>query len=430
MKVSAEKLDKTKAEITVEIPEEEFEDSLQKAYRIVVKKVNIPGFRKGKAPRRILENIYGREILIEDALQDAIPTAYFKALEEIKDEYKPVSDPEYNLVSVEKGSPVVFKAKFDLKPEVKLGQYKGIELEKTAVEIKKEDVDKELATMQQRYAKLTVVEGPAVSGDVLTIDFLGKVDGQPFEGGLGENHTLELGSNTFIPGFEEQLIGVNVQETKDLPVTFPVEYHAENLKGQDAVFTVTVKEIKRKELAELDDEFAKDVSDFDTLQELRQSIENNLNKAAQEKAESELKSNAIKIAAENAELEIPASMIEKRIDRLIGDLDYRLRQQGLMFDYYLQATNTKIEDLRNDYRAGAEASVRGDLVLEEIARVEQITVTTEDIDKEINKMAEAYKQEPGKLREFMEKQGQINALEFGIMIEKAIDFIIAEAKIA
>ncbi len=428
MKVSTEKLDKTKAQITVEIPEEEFENSLQKAYRIVIKKVNIPGFRKGKAPRRILENIYGREILIEDALQDAIPTAYLKALEEIKDDYKPVSEPEYDLVQAEKGSPVIFKAKFDLKPEVKLGQYKDIELEKISVEITDEDVEKELVQMQQRYAKLIVVDGPAIIGDVLSIDFLGKVDGQPFEGGAGENYTLELGSNTFIPGFEEQLTGTNVHETKDVAVTFPEDYHAENLKGKDAVFTVTVKEIKRKELADLDDEFAKDVSEFANMQELRQDIKNKLNKAAQENADSELKSNAIKRVAENAELDIPASMIEKRIDRLIQDFEYRLQQQGIIFDYYLQATNTKIEDLRNSYRAGAEASVRGDLVLEEIARVEQITVTPEDIDKEIDKMAETYKQEPTKLREFMEKQGQISALEFGIMIDKAIDLIIAEAK--
>jgi len=428
MKVSAEKLDKTKAEVTVEIPEEEFENSLQKAYRIVVKKVNIPGFRKGKAPRRILENIYGREVLIEDALEDAIPTAYVKALEEIKDEYKPVSEPEYELVSVEKGSPVVFKAKFDCRPEVKLGQYKGLELPKNPIEISEEDVDKELEAMRQRYAKLDVADGPAVSGDVLTIDFLGKVDGQPFEGGKGENYRLELGSNTFIPGFENQLLGAAVKETKDVSVTFPEDYHSEELAGKPAVFTVTVNEIKRKELAELDDEFAKDVSEFATMQELRQDIKNKLIKTAEERAESELKSEAIKRASENAELTIPASMIEKRIDRLVEDLGYRLQQQGISLDYYLEVTGAKLEDLRGNYREGAEASVRGDLVLEEIAKVEKIEATPAEVDEEIRKMAENFKQDAAKVREFMEKQGQLSSLEFGIIIEKAISLIIAEAK--
>ncbi|MFZ5752749.1 MAG: trigger factor [Bacillota bacterium] len=430
MNVTAERLDKTKAQVTVEVPVEKFEESLQHAYRIVSKKVNVPGFRKGKAPRRIIENMYGTEILYEEALQHAVPRAYFQALDQIKDEYTAVSDPEYEIVQLEKGKPFIFKAKFDLKPEVKLGEYKGLELEKPSAEIGPADVDNELERMQQRYAKLVVVEGPAEKGDVLTIDFVGKVDGQPFEGGKGENYPLELGSNTFIPGFEDQLIGVKAGETVDVNVTFPEEYHVTELAGKDAVFTVTVKENKRKELSPLDDEFAKDVSEFSTLQELRADIENKLKEAAQKKAESELRVAAVKKATENAEIEIPQSMIENRVNTMVENFAYRLQQQGISFDYYMQATNTNIDDIKNNYRTEAEASLRSDLVLEAIAKAESITVSEEELDEEIKKMAERYKQEPAKFREVMEKQGQISSLKFGIMLDKAVDFIIEQAKIS
>lgn len=429
MKVSAEKIEKTRAQVTVEIPEEEFETSLQKAYKIVINKVNIPGFRKGKAPRRILENMYGKEILLEDAIQDAVPKAYIKALLEIKDEYVPVSEPEYELVQTEIGKPVIFKASFDFKPEIKLGQYKGIEIEKLSEEVTEEQVDAELSKMQQRYARLVVVDGPAVDQDVLTIDFVGKVDGQPFEGGSAENHLLPLGSGSFIPGFEDQLIGVKTGETKDVTVTFPEKYHAEELQGKEAVFTVTVKEIKRKELAPLDDEFAKDVSEFETLQELRQDTQNKLVEAAKKRAEQELRQAAISKVAANAEIEIPQSMIDSRVKRMIEDFDFRLQQQGMSLDYYLQATGNQIQNMADAYRPGAEESVRNDLVLEEIIKVEGITASPEDVDKEIQRIAEQFKQEPDKVRETLEKQGQISSLEFGIMIDKAVDFIISEAKI-
>jgi trigger factor len=374
--------------------------------------------------------MYGTEILYEEALQHAVPRAYFQALDQIKDEYTAISDPEYEIVQLEKGKPFIFKAKFDLKPEVKLGEYKGLELEKPSAEIGPADVDNELERMRQRYAKLVVVEGPAEKGDVLTIDFVGKVDGQPFEGGKGENYPLELGSNTFIPGFEDQLIGVKAGETVDVNVTFPEEYHVTELAGKDAVFTVTVKENKRKELSPLDDEFAKDVSEFSTLQELRADIENKLKEAAQKKAESELRVAAVKKATENAEIEIPQSMIENRVNTMVENFAYRLQQQGISFDYYMQATNTNIDDIKNNYRTEAEASLRSDLVLEAIAKAESITVSEEELDEEIKKMAERYKQEPAKFREVMEKQGQISSLKFGIMLDKAVDFIIEQAKIS
>lgn len=429
MKVNAEKIDNTRAQVTVELATEEFEESLTKAYRIVVKKLNVPGFRKGKAPRRLLENIYGKEILLEDALQDAIPKAYLQALMEVREQYTAVSEPDYEMVQTEIGKPIIFKAAFDIKPEVKLGQYKGLELEKAPVRIKAEDVDREIAVMQQRYAKLVVTDGPAQMGDVLTIDFLGKVNGQPFRGGAAEGYALELGSQSFIEGFEAQLAGTMKDETKDIQVTFPEEYHSQELAGKEATFTVTVKEIKRKEVAALDDEFAKDVSEFATMQELRQDIENKLKEKAEKSADAALRNAAVEKAAQNAELEIPASMIESRIDRMVEDISYRLIQQGLKLENYLEATKTTPEDFRNSYKERAEAATRADLVLEAIIKAEDIQATPEDLENEIAKVAGEIRKEPAEVREMFEKQGQIPALEFSIRLEKAVDSLVKEAQI-
>jgi trigger factor len=430
MKVSAEKIEKTKLQVTVEIPEDEFENSLQKAYKVVVKKVNIPGFRKGKAPRRVLENMFGKEILLEDALQDAVPIAYIKALAEIKDEYIPVSEPQYEMVQTEIDKPIIFKASFDIKPEVKLGEYKGIELEKGLTEVTKEQVEEELSKMQQRYAKLAVSEEAAAEGDVLTIDFVGKVDGQAFDGGTADNYSLEIGSNTFIPGFEEQLIGAVPGECRDVEVAFPEDYHSEDLKGKDAVFTVTVQEIKRKQITPIDDEFAKDVSEFTTVQELRQDIENKLLETIQKRVEHELRESAISKVAASAEIELPQSMIDNRMNSMIEEFAFRLQQQGISMDYYFQATGSSIQEMMNSYRPGAEAAVRADLVLEAIIKAEGIQATSEEIDNEIQKIAEQYKQEPNVIRDTLEKQGQISSLEFGIKAEKAVELIIQEAKIS
>ncbi|MFY9174353.1 MAG: trigger factor [Peptococcia bacterium] len=429
MKVTAEKLSNIKAEATVEISPEEFEASMDKAYRIVVKKVNVPGFRKGKAPRKILEKMYGREILLDDALQDAVPKAFAQALDELKDEYTCVSEPEYEVLEVEEDKPVKFKAIFEIKPEITLGQYKGLELERIITEVTTEDVDAEIEKMRERYAKLVVVDGPAENGDIVGIDYVGTVDGEAFEGGTAQNYMLELGSNTFIPGFEDQLIGAAKDQTVEVKVQFPTEYHAEELAGKDAIFTVTVKEIKRKEYSPLDDEFAKDVSEFETLQELRSDVENKLREANKQREENELREAAIKKAAENTEVELPESMVVNRTNRMINEMAFRIEQQGIPFDYYLQITNTDINSLQENYRQSAEESVKADLVLEAIVKAEGIKAEAEDIDKEIAKMAEIYNQEADKLRETLEKQDQISTLEFGIMMEKAVDLIIKEAKI-
>lgn len=431
MKVTTEKLSKSKVQLTIEIPSEQFEESLARAYKIVVKKVNVPGFRKGKAPRHILERMYGKEILLEDALQDAVPKAYQEALEAAKDEYTAVSNPEYDVVEATIGQPVIFKATFEIKPEVTLGEYKGLTLEKVSTELSDADIDAEIEKMRQRYAKLIVVEGDDVAqeGDTVTIDFEGKLDGVPFEGGKGENYPLELGSHTFIPGFEEQLVGVKTGEEKDITVTFPANYQAENLAGKEVVFSVAVKEIKRKEYAPLDDEFAKDVSEFASLQELRQDIENKLKEAAEKKAEYELRSAAVKKATENAEVEIPQAMLDSRVNQMINDFAYQLAQQGITLEKYLSMSNTKIDDIKAYYQGEAQSSVKADLVLEAIAKAEEIKVTEEDLTEQIKKMAEQYKQEPAKIREVLEKQGQLSGLEYGMMLDKAVDFIIAQAKV-
>ncbi|MDD2401455.1 MAG: trigger factor [Clostridia bacterium] len=430
MDVIAEKLEKSRVKLTIEVPDEKFEESMQKAYKIVVKKVNVPGFRKGKAPRRIVEKMFGRGILMEEAVQDAVPKAYIEALAQVKDEYTAVSNPDYEMVEMEEGKPFTFKATFDVKPEVILGEYKGIELERLSSEVKTEDVDAEIEKMQQRYAKLVVIEdGEATEGDSVSIDFLGKVDGEPFEGGTGENYALELGSNTFIPGFESQVIGVKVGETKDVLVTFPEEYQAENLAGKDAVFTVTVREIKRKEYSSLDDEFAKDVSEFETLQELREDVENKLKEAAEKKAEQSLRQSALQKVAKSTQVEIPQSLIENRINAMVNDFEFSLSQQGFTLEKYLEITNTKLEDLRNNYRANAEVSVKADFTLDAIAKAENIEATQENVDAEIEKMAKNYKQDLDKIRETMEKEGHITNLKFGIMLDKALSFIIEQANI-
>lgn len=430
MKVTTEKLGQSKVQLTIEIPEEQFEESLQRAYKTVVQKITVPGFRKGKAPRKVLESMYGKEILLEDALQDAVPRACSEAIEAAQDEYTAVSSPEYDIVSAEIGKPIVFKATFEIKPEVALGEYKGIKLEKTAVEVAKEAIDTEIRKMQQRYAKLIVVEDEAAQeGDTVTIDFEGKIDEVPFEGGKGENYPLELGSHTFIPGFEDQLIGVKTGETKDITVTFPTEYPAENLAGKDAVFTVTVKEIKRKELAPLDDEFAKDVSEFDSMQELRNDIANKLKEAAEKKAENQLRLAAVKKVSENTQVEIPQAMIDNRVNQMINDFAYHLATQGITLEKYLEGTNTKIEDIKAYYEGEARSMVKADLVLEAVAKAEGIKATAEDVEKQIKRMAEQYKQEPEKIREALEKQGQLSGLEFGIMLDKAVDFVVEHAKV-
>lgn len=431
MQVTTEKLDKKQIELTIEVDEQKFEEGLQYAYKKIVKQINIPGFRKGKVPRKILEQRFGVEIFFEDAVEYIMPQAYLEAVETLDESIVPVGKPEIDIVQLEPNKPFIFKAKVEIKPEVELGEYKGLELEKLDTAVTEEDVNKELEQLRQRHAQLEVVgeEGQVENGDFVVIDFVGKVNGEPFEGGTAEDYTLEIGSGTFIPGFEDQLVGMKLNEQKVIEVTFPADYHSEELAGKEATFDVTVKEIKRKKLAELDDEFAKDISEFETLQELKNDIENKLKKRKEENAQNHLREQAIAKASENAQVDIPQAMIDTQIDDILQNFDLRLRSQGLSLEKFLQYSQQTQESIREQYQEDAKKAVKNQLVLEAIAKAEGIEVEEEDLEKEFERLAEMYNQKKEEIKEILTQQGQIDAVKHSIRIDKAVDFIIANAKI-
>lgn len=431
MQVTTERIDKKQVELTIEVDEKTFEEGLQHAYKKIVKQINIPGFRKGKVPRKIVEQRFGTEVLFEDAVDYVLPKAYMEALNNLDDDIVPVSKPEIDIVQLEVNKPFIFKAKVEIKPEVELGEYKGLELEKIDTVVSKDDVNQELENLRQRHAQLEVMpEGTTVEkGDLVIIDFAGKKDGVPFEGGTAEDYPLEIGSGSFIPGFEEQLIGMALGEEKTINVNFPEEYHSEELAGQPATFDVKIKEIKRKKLADLDDEFAKDVSEFETLQELKQDVENKLKTRKEANAEAELKQLVVEKAAENAEVDIPQGMVDTQIDDILQNFDYRLRMQGLTLENYMQYTNDTIENLRERYQEDAKKSVKEQLVLEAIAKEEGLQVEDSDLEEEFKRLAETYKKEPQEIKEQLEKQGQIEAVKHSIIIDKTIQFLLDNAKI-
>ena len=431
MQVTTEKLDKKQIELTIEVDEQKFEEGLQYAYKKIVKQINIPGFRKGKVPRKILEQRFGVEIFFEDAVEYIMPQAYLEAVETLDESIVPVGKPEIDIVQLEPNKPFIFKAKVEIKPEVELGEYKGLELEKLDTAVTEEDVNKELEQLRQRHAQLEVVgeEGQVENGDFVVIDFVGKVNGEPFEGGTAEDYTLEIGSGTFIPRFEDQLVGMKLNEQKVIEVTFPADYHSEELAGKEATFDVTVKEIKRKKLAELDDEFAKDISEFETLQELKNDIENKLKKRKEENAQNHLREQAIAKASENAQVDIPQAMIDTQIDDILQNFDLRLRSQGLSLEKFLQYSQQTQESIREQYQEDAKKAVKNQLVLEAIAKAEGIEVEEEDLEKEFERLAEMYNQKKEEIKEILTQQGQIDAIKHSIRIDKAVDFIIANAKI-
>ncbi len=431
MQVTTEKLDKKQIELTIEVDEQKFEEGLQYAYKKIVKQINIPGFRKGKVPRKILEQRFGVEIFFEDAVEYIMPQAYLEAVETLDESIVPVGKPEIDIMQLEPNKPFIFKAKVEIKPEVELGEYKGLELEKLDTAVTEEDVNKELEQLRQRHAQLEVVgeEGQVENGDFVVIDFVGKVNGEPFEGGTAEDYTLEIGSGTFIPGFEDQLVGMKLNEQKVIEVTFPADYHSEELAGKEAIFDVTVKEIKRKKLAELDDEFAKDISEFETLQELKNDIENKLKKRKEENAQNHLREQAIAKASENAQVDIPQAMIDTQIDDILQNFDLRLRSQGLSLEKFLQYSQQTQESIREQYQEDAKKAVKNQLVLEAIAKAEGIEVEEEDLEKEFERLAEMYNQKKEEIKEILTQQGQIDAIKHSIRIDKAVDFIIANAKI-
>lgn len=391
MKSKVENIEKNVVKLTIEVEAEVFNDSLKKAYQKNRGRYTIPGFRKGKAPMNFIERYYGGSVFYEEAFNIACPEAYEKAIKE--NNLEPVSRPELDVEQIETGKGLIFTAKITVKPDVKLGEYKGLKVEKEIVNISDEDVQKELEKIQDKNARLITAEDRVVKDkDTLNIDFEGFVNDEPFEGGSAKGYTLVVGSGTFIPGFEEQLIGAETGKEIDVNVTFPEEYHSEDLKGKEAVFTVVVNEIKEKELPEINDEFAQDVSEFDTLEEYKADIKEKLLKEAQESAEKKYEDDIVKKAVENAEIDIPEIMIEHQLNNILNRLNMTLRYQGMDLNSYINMVGTDEETFRNGYRDTAVLDVRTQLVLEKIGKEEKVEATEEDVEAEIAETAEKYKQ--------------------------------------
>lgn len=417
-----------KVSFNIEVTQEEFEGAIQKAYLKNRNRFNIPGFRKGKAPRKIIELNYGEGIFYEDALNSLLPKAYEEAIEKL--DIEPVDKPEIDIESMEKGKPVVIKVEVIVKPEVKLGDYKNIEVEKVEYNITDEDVEKELKAIQEMNARIIDADDREIKeGDILTIDFKGYIDGEEFEGGTGENQKLEVGSKTFIPGFEEQLIGKKKGDTVSVKVTFPEDYFEESLRNKEATFEVVIKEVKEKELPELDDEFAKDVSEFDTIEEYKNSIREKLEKEAKDKEKVEFENKVVEKAVDTCEVDIPEVMVEHQIEHEVNEFKYRLSMQGLELEQYLKLTGSSLENLKEQFAPLAKKRVKTDLVFEAISKAENIEVSDEDIDRELEKIAKEYNQE--NVEEFKEnmKKGDLAFLESGIIRDKVIDILVSNVKV-
>mgnify|MGYP003377056600 FL=1 len=426
MSIKIEKTDKNnelKLEFTVEAAK--FDEAIQKVYVKSAKYFNIPGFRKGKAPLAIVEKHYGKEIFYEDAFNEVVPEIYEKELKE--NNIEAVSRPDIEVTQIGKGQDLIFTAVVQIKPEVTVGKYKGIALKKIEYTVSDENIDHEIEHMRERNARIITVEDRAVKDkDIVTIDFEGSVDGVPFEGGKAEGHELTIGSKTFIPGFEDQIIGMKKEEEKDITVTFPKDYFSKDLAGKEAVFKVKLHEIKEKELPTVDDEFAKDVSEFDTLEELKKSIREKLEEENTRRAKYETEEAAIKAVCDATEIDIPSGMIESEIDNMVKEVESRLSYQGLKLEQYLQMLNKTEADFRKEYEEQAKENVKSRLVLEAVAKDAKIEVAEDEIASKIKEMAETYgrKEEDLKLNETLKKY-----LEQSIKEEKAIQFIIDNAKI-
>ncbi|HJV16787.1 MAG TPA: trigger factor [Bacillales bacterium] len=425
MTVKWEKLEGNKGVLTIEVSVEKVSEGLDAAFQKVVKQVNVPGFRKGKMPRGMFEKRFGVESLYQNALDILLPDAYAAAIDETG--IDPIDHPEIDIEQMEKGKILIFKATVEVKPEVKLGEYKGLEVEEMDTSVTEEDVNNELATLQSRQAELVVKEeGKAENGDTVVIDFEGFVNGEAFEGGKGENYSLELGSGSFIPGFEEQLIGTAAGESKDVEVTFPEEYHAAELAGKPAVFKTTVHEIKAKEFPALDDEFAKDVDDeVETLDALKEKIKTRLENSKKHEAEHHLQNSLVEKAAANAEVEIPSVMVDTEINLMMQEFEQRLQTQGMNMELYFQFSGQDEKALRAQMQEEAENRVRVNLTLEAIVKAESLEVTDEDVSCELEKMAEMYKMTVEAIENAL---GSLNGIKSDLKLKKAVDFLIENKK--
>ncbi len=419
-----EKTEKNVVEFEFSVSAEEFKAGIEKAYRKNVGQINIPGFRKGKAPRQIIEKYYGSEVFYEDAVNIILPDAYDKAIE--SQEIEAVAQPEIDVKSISKEDGVVFTAKVAVKPEFELGEYKGVEAKKITHRTTEKEINGEIKKIQERNARLVTVEDrTAALDDTVTIDFEGFCDGVPFEGGKGENFDLKLGSGQFIPGFEDQLVGKNIGEETEVNVTFPKEYHAAELKGKPAMFKVKINAIKTQELPELDDEFAKDVSEFDTFEEFKADLTKKIKEQKKEQAKKELEDQILAIISENTEIDIPEAMFETAVENQIREFAMQLRYQGLSIEQYAQYTGVTLDAMKAQIRPDAEKRVKTSLILEKIAKVEGIEVTDKDVDAELEKMAEQSKMS----LEDVKKYVNVEDIKESKKVEKTIDFVVKNASL-
>lgn len=427
MSLQVEKLEKNMAKLTVEVPAEQFEAALKTSFQKNKNKFSIPGFRKGKAPQAMVEKMYGVGVLYDDAIDTLLDSTYADAVKESGLEI--VSRPEIGIEQIEKGKTFIYTALVAVKPEVTLGEYKGVEVEKAKPEVTDADVEAELKKVQDQNSRMVNVEDRAVeNGDHTVIDFEGFVDGQPFEGGKSEAYPLVIGSHSFIDTFEEQLIGKNIGDEVEVNVTFPAEYHAAELAGKPAVFKVKIHEIKTKELPELNDEFAGEVSEFETMDEYKSDIRAKLAETKQQQATTENENNVVEKVVENASMEIPDAMIDEQVREMINDYARRMQSQGISLEQYMQFTGMTIEKLQEQSRPQAEKRIRTRLVLEAVVAAENIQVSDEAVDAEIAKMAETYKMEADKVRSIMGESG-IAQMKEDMAVQEAVDFLVAEANL-
>jgi len=422
MNVKIENVEKNVVQLEIEVDAAKFEEGMKRSFFKNAKKFNIPGFRRGKAPRSIIERYYGEQVFYEDAINYVCPEAYDEAIKE--NNIHPVDRPEIDIKQIGSGENLIFTAKVTVKPEVELGEYKGVEVKKAEVVVTDDDVENELKRIVERNARLVTVEDrPVQSGDIAVIDFEGFIDGTPFEGGKGENYNLVIGSGQFIPGFEDQLIGANAGDEVDVNVTFPEDYGNKELAGKPALFKVKVNEIKFKELPVVDDEFAKDVSEFETLDEYKADLRKKLTEAAEHRAKHETEEKVIEKVVENAVVDIPRVMVERQIDNLVYDLDLRLRYQGMNLKSYLEYQGIDESSFREQFSERAEKEVKTQLVIEKIKEVENIDASEEEMKEEIKKLAENYKEEPEAFENRLKEEDK-DYIKDNLIVRKTIDFLL------
>lgn len=420
-----EKIEKNVVEMEVSVEAEKFSSAVNSAAKQLAHKVSIPGFRKGKAPRRLVEQTLGTDAVYNEALDRLLGPAYAEAV--VESGIDPVDRPDVDLVQIEEGKDLIFKAKVTVKPEVELGEYKGLSIEQEGVAIDDMKVEEDLQQKQEQHARLiNIEEGTVEQGDTASIDFEGFVDGVAFPGGKGENYGLVIGSGTFIPGFEEQLVGAEIGQEVEVNVKFPDEYHSEDLAGKEALFKAKIHKIQRKELAPLDDEFAKDVSNFETLEELKEDIRKRLIEAEEKRVENAFRNAVVAKAVDNASVEIPEVMIDKRVEAMVHDLEHNLAYQGLNLEQYYAYTNSNEEDMRERFRPQAAESVKTELVLEAAAKAEGIQVSEDELNEELEKLGELYKQDPKALKESLAARGELDYYRQSLINDKTVKFLVEQ----